>query len=347
MKKKLFDNLSLASLCLELSLMLKAGISISEAFLLLEEDEKDRECREVFHRVFRELEQGGELEAVLRETGVFPSYMAAMVGIGQQTGSLESVFRGLAAYYQRQENISSAIRSAVVYPLALFFMVLVVLGVLITEVLPIFNDVFSQLGASLSPAALAFMELGQALDAAKWVLLGFLAALLLLIALSAIVPSLREGFVRFCGRILAGTRLGRKVATARLASAMAMGLAGAMDVDSSLEAAQDLVAGSAVSPQIAECRRLIGEGKSFCEAVSETALFDPACCRMLSIGVRAGAADSVMEEIARRTQEEADQAIDRAVGRAEPILVTVMALVVGLVLLSVMLPLMGVMSSIG
>lgn len=76
-------------------------------------------------------------------------------------------------------------------------------------------------------------------------------------------------------------------------------------------------------------------------------IFEPIYCRMLSIGMKTGAADTVMEEIARRAEENVSAGIERAIGKVEPALVIVMSLLVGLVLLSVMLPLMGIMSSIG
>ena len=68
---------------------------------------------------------------------------------------------------------------------------------------------------------------------------------------------------------------------------------------------------------------------------------------MIAVGVKAGAADTVMSEIARRTEEEANDRIESAVSKVEPTLVIIMSVMVGLILLSVMLPLVSIMSTIG
>ena len=71
------------------------------------------------------------------------------------------------------------------------------------------------------------------------------------------------------------------------------------------------------------------------------------CCRLLAAGVRAGAADTVMERLARRLTEDSEEHLAEAVARVEPALVLVSALLVGMVILSVMLPLMNILSALG
>ncbi len=68
---------------------------------------------------------------------------------------------------------------------------------------------------------------------------------------------------------------------------------------------------------------------------------------MITIGIRTGSADTVMSEIARRTEEQSNDRIESVVSKVEPTLVIIMSVIVGLILLSVMLPLVNVMSSIG
>ena len=70
-------------------------------------------------------------------------------------------------------------------------------------------------------------------------------------------------------------------------------------------------------------------------------------CRMLSIGFKTGTADTVMDEIAHRSEAEVDENIESIINKVEPTLVIIMSLVVGLILLSVMLPLMSIMTTIG
>ena len=73
----------------------------------------------------------------------------------------------------------------------------------------------------------------------------------------------------------------------------------------------------------------------------------PAHSRMLAVGLRQGGGDRVMEEIAGRMMEEAEDSLERSVSAAEPAIVLAASVLVGLILLAVMLPLLNVLSAIG
>ena len=95
------------------------------------------------------------------------------------------------------------------------------------------------------------------------------------------------------------------------------------------------------------CAQRLAEGMPLPEAMKQAQLLPPAESRMLAVGLRAGNGDRIMEEIAQRLHQQAEDALEDAVSRIEPAMVLVASLLVGLILLSVMLPLMNIMSAIG
>jgi type IV pilus assembly protein PilC len=342
MSKKTFRADYLSSFCMELHLILQAGISINEGILLLCADEDDEEARKELQEIADKMSLGGTLSAALSESGLFPKYMLDMVAIGERTGNLDTVFKALSEYYDRQEQLSRSIRSAVLYPAVLLAMMLFVVVILVTKVLPIFNDTFRQLGATMSATATAAMSFGAALSR-NW--------LVIVIVLIAVIAAL---IVVFSNRNLRGhiaaflmPKLTHNIASARFASAMAMTLQSGLDLDDSLEMAENLSDNHKMIERIRSCRRKILEGTPFAEAISQAGIFSAMFCRMLSVGIRAGASDTVMNEIASRSEEGVREDIDRKIARVEPVLVIVMSVLVGVILLSVMLPLMSIMSSIG
>jgi type IV pilus assembly protein PilC len=343
MKNKSFGAAWLSSFCMELYLVMEAGIPFSEGIAMLGESETDRRAAAVLSGVYENLESGGELHGALRECGAFPAYMTDLLEIGGRTGRLDTALKALSEYYDRQERLYESIRNAVLYPAVLLAMLLFVVVVLITKVLPIFNDVFRQLGGTMSGAALAVMRFGTWLEV-NWMPL--VLALAVLAAAALLLP--RSGRVRawmsFHGPY---RRLSAEIATARLAAAMAMTMRSGLDADESLEMAARLVKNPAVRRKLERCRTKLSEGGSFAAGISAAGVFEPLYIRMLSVGFRTGSSDSVMAEIARRCEEKTQGAIERAVHRVEPTLVIIMSVLVGLILLSVMLPLMGIMSGLG
>ena len=95
------------------------------------------------------------------------------------------------------------------------------------------------------------------------------------------------------------------------------------------------------------CAGRLAEGADLAETMKETEMLPASSCRLLTLGIRSGNGDSVMEEIARRLSDEADQALEHRVAQVEPTLVVGTSLLVGIILLSVMLPLMNIMTAIG
>ena len=97
----------------------------------------------------------------------------------------------------------------------------------------------------------------------------------------------------------------------------------------------------------ADCREQLLQGADLAAALGENGLLSPSACRLLTLGMRSGTGDGIMETIARRMQDEAQEALESAVGKVEPALVLVTSGLVGVILLSVMLPLMNIMTAIG
>ena len=333
--------------CMELYLILKAGIPVGEGFLLMAENEDDPFLKELIGALCERIDQGVPVSEALRDSGAFPEHMISMVEIGEQTGYLESVWQSLAVYYEKQVHIARMIRQAVIYPAVLFIIMLVVVTVLVVQVLPIFNDVFIQLGSSMSVVALVFLNMGVFLNTQKWVILAIAMLLAVAVALVYLIPDWRVKFKTIYGGWFGGTKLGCSISGARFASAMAMGLSSGLDTDVALGLTEKLCKGTAAEKKVHTCREMINKGERLPEAIVQTGLLEPLDMRMFALGVKSGAADSVMMEIARRNEEKVNINLENLIGLVEPLIVVIMSVLIGLILISVMLPLMGIMSAIG
>ena len=81
-----------------------------------------------------------------RRWGCSPAYAVQMVKIGEETGTLDEVMQALADHYEREDSISKGIRQAATYPLLMAGLMVLAIVVLLIKVMPIFNQVFVQLG---------------------------------------------------------------------------------------------------------------------------------------------------------------------------------------------------------
>ena len=337
----------ISSFCLSLHLTAASGIPLSEGVLLYAADESDGRIKSALSGVYDALEAGTPLFLALRDCGLFPLYMTDMVEVGERTGKLDDVLMSLSNYYDRQQQLRNTIRSAVLYPVVLLAIILMVVVLFIVKVLPIFEDVYGQLGAVMTGPAVLMLCAGEWMGNNATVLLAVLAAFILFFAWLLAAPARRSATGRFAGRLLGGRELTNTLSAASFSSVMAMALASGMDVDESLEMTQRLSSDDTeLKTKLVACQGLISSGESFAPAIAVSGILTALYARTLAVGMRTGSVDTVMSEIARRSSNDAEQRIDTAVSRIEPCLVVLMSMLVGLILLSVMLPLASIMSAL-
>ena len=330
--KHLISNDDIASLCLELSLLLHAGVSTGDALSLLAE-EGDRGG--VLKAMAEQVDSGETLSAALRESGAFPTYVCGLVEVGERTGRTEEALSALSRYYEDRVRLARRVRSALLYPAVMLALMLVVIGVLLVKVLPIFDDV-----------AAGLLTLGRWLEGAMPVLFAVLVVVAAAVLLFTLAQPLRQRVLSLWQRSRGDSGVSRKLNNARLAQALAMGMASGLPVDEAVALSASLMEGGAKA-RCQSCRQKLEEGGSLGQALKDSGLLPPRQSRLLELGQRSGAGDASMEKIARDLSEEGEAALDALVSRVEPALVLVCSVLVGLILLSVMLPLMHIMSAIG
>ena len=338
----------ISALCMELSLILDAGIPLSSGLEMLFQNESDVVAKPLLEQLFLATDDGAYLSQALADAGAFPAYMVQMIKIAERAGRMSETLQALSAYYDRQEQLQAHIKSAIIAPSILFVMMLAVVVILVSKVLPIFNDVFLQLGAQMSPVAQGLMAFGRGLTKYGALILALLFVLVILLLLFAYLPASRKKFAAFFKRLFGGRGVWGRVASARFASAMAMSTATGLDIDEALELTRALCGDiPSTVAKIDICQQKLTAGESLAQAIAASGILSPGFCSMLAVGLRTGSIDTVFEEIARRSDRSVREEIENIVGKIEPTLVIITSVLVGLVLLSVMLPLTSIMSALG
>ena len=348
MKRKTLSSSYLSAFCLEVSLFLHAGISISDGLHMLRDDDNDSVSKALMDTLFQRVEEGSLFSEAIESAGVFPAYMLEMIILAEKTGKLEVTMQSLSEYYERQTRLTASIKSAVFYPVILVSIMMIVIAVIVIKVLPIFNDVFNQMGTQMSPFALSIMAFGQALSSASTVIFVIVGILLLLLILFFVVPSFRQSVSTSFKNSFGGKGIFQRVTSARFAFAMAMAIESGIDPDNSITMAARVTGGGKDAMSKAEkCKQLIIDGSKLGDALTESGIFTSRNSRLLSLAQQTGTLPDVMGKIAERSEEMIRDEIDSIIAKIEPTLVILTSFIVGVILLSVMLPLVSILSTIG
>lgn len=341
-------NRELSDLCRELALLLHAGVGVADGLYLLAEEEMEQIKKQMLTQLAQRVEEGFFLYQAFEDAACFPVYVTGLLQIGERVGRTEETLNALAAYYEQRERMNRQVRSALTYPAILLLLMMVVIVVLLSQVLPVFNDIYASLGGRLTGVAGGLLLVGQVLDRGMPVLCGILAVVLLVFGAFFLHRGFHNKIITFWNAHWGDRGVSKAMNNARFAQALAMGFSSGLTLEESVDLAALLLKDvPAAVKRCEECRGLLDRGETLAHALDETGLMSTASCRLLTLGMRGGTGDSVMEEIARRMQEEAQMELESKVAKIEPALVLVTSVLVGVILLSVMLPLMNIMTAIG
>ncbi len=334
-------------ICRGLSLLLHAGISLSDGIFLLAQEE-EKETATLLTELGSAMDNGADLPQALEEQQVFPELIIGMCRIGQESGRLEESLLYLADYYDERIRRNRQIKNALAYPSLILFLMLAVITVLLVKVLPIFAGVYASLGSSLGGAAAALLKAGQIIGSALPLLLLLLVAVCGAGLFFRYNSKFREKVSAFFLTRYGDKGLAKKFNNAQFARALSMGMASGLTLEDSMDLAQKLLSHiPAAAKRCESCRELLDNGEDLAQAMAQTELLPKSQSKLLSLGIRGGSGEQVMENIAARLSEEAEESLEDLVSKVEPAMVLICSALVGLILLAVMLPLMNIMSVIG
>ena len=345
-KTKILSNAEVAAFCRQTSQIYSGGIPISDGIDILISDTLDEKGRQLLSNI-KESCRTNKMWQALEETKVFPKYVVKLIALGEESGNIDEVLSSLADFYEEEDDISDGIRSAITYPLIMIAMMFMVIIVLIVKVLPIFKQVFVQLGSEMGAFAEKLMNIGNSLSKYSIIITVIVFALIILGIVLYRVPSLKKRIRAFLAKFPLTRSFYMNRAIGRFARALHLGLSSGLDTYEVLTMAKELVEHDVMEQKIDIVTQQIQERATLAEAISKADIFTHLYNKMIDIGDQTGSNDENMKQIAIHYEEATAKQLRRILSVIEPTLVIVLSLIVGVILLSVLLPLMGIMSSIG
>ncbi|MDR2035610.1 MAG: type II secretion system F family protein [Coriobacteriales bacterium] len=343
-KKKELKPAQLKVLFSNLEMITHSGLPLSEGFDILRKNEEEPIEKALMERLFEAVNGGESITAVLVESRIIPNYACSLISIGEKTGRLEETFASLADFYIKRDELAQSIRSSVVYPVSMLVMVFVVVGVLLVQVMPVFDHVFRQLGYEMTGISAGLMQAGTILGQFGFWIAGGIFGLVVIGVILAAIPIGK----RFYGALFQNAPITRNLsldlAAQRFSLAMSSMLSAGLEHNIALEYAQKLVDDKRARRAVVKIQKIVDEGGSFLTALEKSDLYTHKDLALLSIGIKTGADAEAMNQVGEQITFATEGRLERLIAAIEPSLVAIMCILVGLILLSVMLPLMGALT---
>lgn len=331
----------------QLGIMLATGLSVVGALRVLAAQQSNPGVRRALDRVIRRVSGGDTLSSAFgRARDVFPRMFVDMLEVGEKSGNLPVVLDRLAVFYEREAKMRGDITQALAYPTVVFSFAVLATGVILFVVLPIFAELFADLGAELP--LITRIVLGIRDVVARYFLI---IVPLLFLAAWGIPRWLKTDAGRLMAdglilRLPAVGALVSRVIFARFAHTLSLLFSSGISMDESLASCQRVVGNRVVAQDIAYTREEMRHGRGLAEPLKEAKSFPPMLVEMIGVGEETGALDQVLTQIANFYEQEVERAVKVLSSLLEPIIMVLLAVVVAIVLTSVFLPMFQIIEAI-
>lgn len=336
------NNEELSAFCSQMTLILKAGISWTDGISIMIEESKEINERDLLKKILEEYETSLNFYQALQTVKVFPVYAVKMIKIGEETGNLDDVMAALASHYEREASVQRSIKNAFIYPSVIAAMLLVVIVVLLSKVMPLFNQVYISLGAQMTGIAGVLLSFGNALGRYSTVIIIAAVIIAAVLIISAVNEKSREKLFN----LFSSKGSESELALSRFMEAFGICVKSGFDPVYSMGLAKELTQSKEFSAKVDKALSLIEENNSVSASLKNAGILSGMYAKFVSIGEKSGSLDDALLDISRQSSEALDVKLSNRLSALEPVIVVVLSVIVGVILLSVMLPLMSVMSTL-
>ncbi len=330
------------------STMIDAGLPIVQCLDMLGSQAENPRFRKVILGVKEEVEGGKSLsDAMAKYPRIFDDLFRNLIAAGEAGGILDLIFRRLAVYLEKAAKLRRQVRSALVYPSAILVVGVLVMIIMMTKVLPVFEKMFKDLGGGSLPAPTRFV-LGMSHMVQDNILLVLTALGLVTGGLIAMARNPKGRYI-LDATLLKTPVIGnvlRKIAVARFTRTLGTLLSSGVAILDALQIVARSAGNAVVSKAIMYAREKVSEGKDIASPLLETAIFPPMVVQMIGVGEQTGAMDEMLQKIADFYEEEVDAAVAAMTSLIEPVILVFLGGSVGGMLIAMYLPIFEIAGNI-
>ncbi|MDR1541361.1 MAG: type II secretion system F family protein [Clostridiales bacterium] len=338
----------LSIFCRQMSVMYISQITIMEGLLLLAEQTENKQLKKALLEIHERMNEAYAFrDSISMYPHIFGAYLINMVMIGEDSGSLDSVFSRMANYFEKEDKVKKKLKSAIAYPLVLTVLMVAIVMLLIIKILPMFQHTLETMGGTMPVATRMIFTAANFISEYAWAIAVAVGAAIILALASTRSEKGRAFKDKLKITAPISSFVNSRVITARYSRGLSILLKSGVQLLNAMESIATLIDNKFLEEKFKEAFLKVKEGESLVGVLKEINFFPPLFLRMVAIGHDTGHLDEMLDKTANIFDDEVDEAVEKITLMVEPALIIMLSIVVGIILLSVMLPMISIMNAIG
>jgi general secretion pathway protein F len=324
----------------QLSTLLGAGMPLVPSLSILMKQANNPLLKKSLAQIREQVNEGKSLtEGMSGFPKIFPSFYLNMVRAGEASGTINLVLERLADFSENQQALMNKVRSALAYPIIMFFMGSAVIFLLMAFVVPKITGIFADMHQTLPLITIILITISNFLKSFWWLILILLAAG---VASFKYMTTATEAGKRQWDnaklKIPVWGQVNRKIAIARFSRTLATLLQSGVPLLSAMEIVRNVVNNIIIGDAIHKASKDLEEGKGLSGPLTQSGIFPPLVIEMIAVGEQSGTLERMLNRIATAYETEAQSDIMVMTSLLEPVMILVMGLGVGFIVVSILLP---------
>jgi type IV pilus assembly protein PilC len=331
----------------QFSVMIDAGLPLVQCLEILAANQESQSFQKILTGVRTTVEGGATLANAMRGYPlVFDDLTTNMIEAGETGGILDIILQRLATYVEKAVRLKAAVKSALIYPVAVVGMAVVIVGALLKWVVPIFSNLFAGLGVNLPLPTRIVMGMSAFVQSFWWVV--FVGAFGVFFGIGQIRkhPRGRYYFDKVLLHIPVIGSLLRKIAVGRFTRTLGTLITSGVPILEGLTITAKTSGNAVLEEALMKVRKAIEEGRTIVDPLRECGVFPNMVTQMIGVGEATGAMDSMLQKIADFYEEEVDSATKDMLAMLEPFIIGALGIMIGGIVISLYMPLFAMIAKL-
>jgi type IV pilus assembly protein PilC len=331
----------------QFSVMIDAGLPLVQCLEILAANQENQAFQKTLNGVRSTVEGGSTLANAMRQyPKVFDDLTTNMMEAGETGGILDIILQRLATYVEKAVRLRSAVKSALIYPVAVVSIAVLIVGALLKWVVPIFSNLFAGLGVALPLPTRIVMGLSGFVQGFWWIFLVGGVGLVFGVKQMRKHPRGRYYFDKMLLHLpVVGTLL-RKIAVGRFTRTLGTLITSGVPILEGLAITARTSGNAVLEEALMKVRKAIEEGRTIVDPLRECGVFPNMVTQMIGVGEATGAMDSMLQKIADFYEDEVDAATKDMLAMLEPVIIAVLGVTVGGIVISLYMPLFAMIAKL-
>ena len=331
----------------QFSVMIDAGLPLVQCLEILAANQENQTFQKTLTGVRTTVEGGATLANAMRQYPVvFDDLTTNMIEAGETGGILDIILQRLATYVEKAVRLKAAVKSALIYPVAVVSIAVLIVGALLKWVVPIFANLFAGLGVTLPLPTRIVMGLSAFVQSFWWIFLVGGVGLVFGIKQMRKHPRGRYYFDKALLKMpVLGTLL-RKIAVGRFTRTLGTLITSGVPILEGLAITARTSGNAVLEEALMKVRKAIEEGRTIVDPLKECGVFPNMVTQMIGVGEATGAMDSMLQKIADFYEEEVDAATRDMLAMLEPAIIGLLGVSIGGIVISLYMPLFAMIAKL-